>query len=221
MKYFQIEYSTDLKIIGSYPQVQNSVIVPLGEVEKMGKIHFRQVNPFSSLPANIYFPAFQLSRRAKPTDLLSVVSLASMGIVISNKFKSILEPHIDDDSSFFPIDVVNAKGQQLQYWLLHIPKSSTHFIDFPNTEVWRLKGIWEKDERLEVNSDEEFKLFKKRFIPPEACIQIEKACFIPNIESHVFSIDELANGKAYILSEILMLEAINSEISGVSFKLIS
>lgn len=133
MTYYILEHPADTPETGSeFPQVQK--MAPGYDYDAPNSV-YQLSEAHSQLPSfepNLDY--LVLAGKAKPTDLLSVAVLSG-GLLVSEKFKSLLEKFSLPTHKFYPANVKTRKGM-LQYYWMHIICNLSKEVNFPKTRFF-------------------------------------------------------------------------------------
>ena len=139
MKYYTINPSDDLKVIGHYPQTEL-------RTDKGDNV---RINGYLAMRPDIFpdfVPNFKLNLhpKATPTNFLPT-SPASFGWIVDVKLKSILENHTLPKHHFYKIKVFYNEQILDYYWLHYIVDDFYKFVDKDNSygEVIEIKTPFE------------------------------------------------------------------------------
>jgi hypothetical protein len=211
MKYYRIEESTDLKIIGAYPQAQKANhLVPVDNplhLWKARKIGMKWDNSIS-IPEPI------LTKKAKLTDLISSVATGG-NLIISNKLKEILEKVDNNCIQFMRVNVIYNENKT-PYWLVNPFCFGFENVDFTNSEIWLETHGNTKISKVFINSIDEFEQVKTKHKLPER-ISIEKIELKKEIKNNFFILRHIATGSGYFISEKLKNEIEQAGCTGIRF----
>lgn len=130
MNYYIIKPASDNSETGSvYPQVQK--MSPGYDYKATNSVHAlsREVEDFPSYEPNLDY--FVVKEKAKLSDLLSVAVVYG-GLLISSRFKALLEQFHLPKHRFYPAKV-NHKKQFHEYYWMHIISDFSDFIDYPDS----------------------------------------------------------------------------------------
>jgi hypothetical protein len=125
MKYYTIETSDDISVIGAYPQVVKEENYNLSSPISYWNVSWDKIPDFT--------PDYRikLNDAAKPTSLLNTLS-GFYGLTVDKYLKNILERFNLPEHNFYPIEV-RKDNQALDYYWFHFVDSLIPFIDFKNT----------------------------------------------------------------------------------------
>ncbi len=98
-----------------------------------------------------------IHNNAKLTD---VISTSGMGftrkLIISKKLKSILEGSRHANLEFFELSIIKNDDYINNYFILYFHQSSPQFIDFKNSEIFLMNGLFDELNKLDITNFEEF-----------------------------------------------------------------
>lgn len=122
MKYYNIGNTNEIEVIGFYPQT-----------ERTKGYHVDSVNNILSNSFPDYTPQYglTLSPKSIATDIIDR-GILDFGMVISQKFKSVLEKFKLPPHRFYPIDVL---GSDKKYFWFHYITNIEKFINYKKTEL--------------------------------------------------------------------------------------
>ena len=216
MNYYSIRHSLDKRILGHYPQQKETVFhCDIDEEPRfIEHIHFQKIE-FEPIIANAV-----LHPKSVPTDLISAFGLGfSRKLLVSGKLKELLERFRTTGLQFFCAPVLQ-KNQALEdFWVLNFYEVNMEFIDYPNSEIFLMNGIFEDVEQLDINSVEEFRQ-KKQEIESEGYplnIRIKKYKMKDQIDQHFFALLDVDGGVNFLVSEVLKKEIEHAEFTGIEF----
>lgn len=152
MKYYTINWDDNLKNVGYHPQTE---IKRLNEVSTLYNHYDVEYNSFPDFIPNL---ELELHKKAKQTDYLNAFSI-SFGMIINDKFKSILEDFNLPSHAFYPIKVHQEKSVFKYYWFhyivdlwkyIDVQKSFLQVYKKFEFEVEKVIPIPKKPEEIEV-----------------------------------------------------------------------
>jgi hypothetical protein len=115
MNFYRLFPSTDLKVVGKFPQCDDAIIPTT-----MYDPNYLDDYLFRFAPAGTYLPKLKLNNRAKVTDLItSVFGRMSSRLVVSMLLKEIIETSNYFGIQFLQTKVFPKQGQELDYWILN------------------------------------------------------------------------------------------------------
>jgi hypothetical protein len=209
MRYFWISESTDIKIVGVYPQ-RGEMSVGL-HVEDPSHL-FNQAQ-FVKLKDDIYIPKFKLRHKAKLTDIISF-SLGS-DFIISEKFKSVCVSEEIQDVQFVPIDLYQRK-RVVQYYLLRFVRYDFSRLDFSRTFISVMETTWDEKERVRVSEAQELEsLIRNTRLP--LSITIKEPFFRQDLEDKMFALPKIHRCSGVFVSEVFRRSLEQQGITGLQF----
>jgi|GEM_PF-2647432 len=119
MRFYKFEHSTDFKEIGVFDQIQ-SVLQPY---DRWGSNSVSQIPLEGLIDFDLQIPKLQLASSALLTDFMHSVPTSRNLMLISPKFKKVLEGEKLDEHSFFETEV--KANVDYKYYFLHFPYSKT------------------------------------------------------------------------------------------------
>ncbi len=131
MKYYAISKSTDLDIIGEYPQIEKEYDYNLSDPYSYWNVSWNKTPDFD--------PIYKVKIRdsAKATNLLNNLS-GFYGLTVDRNLKELLSKFKLPEHHFYPIQVTK-HYKELEYYWFHFVNSFLEFVDFQNTtfELYR------------------------------------------------------------------------------------
>lgn len=216
MKYYCIDHSSQKKILGHYPQQKDTVFhCDIDEEPRfIEHVHFQKIE-FKPIIANAVLYSSSIA-----TDLISTIGIGfSRKLLVGGKLKKLLERFRSTGLQFFRAPVLQ-KNQALEdFWVLNFYEVNMEFIDYPNSEIFLMKGIFEDVEQLQINSVEEFRQ-KKQEIESKGYplnIRIKKYRIKDQIDQHFFTLLDVDGGVNFLVSEALKKEIEHAECTGIEF----
>lgn len=122
MKYFNIGQTSEIDVIGFYPQTKRAVGYHVDSVNNVMRNLFPDYQPLYGL---------ELNPNSKATDVIDK-GILNFGLVISQRFKTLLEAFNLPPHRFYPIDVL---GTDIKYYWFHYISNMEKYIDFNKTEL--------------------------------------------------------------------------------------
>lgn len=134
MKYFKLNYSSDANIIGSsFPQIckmkkgynfdgENSIY-------KLSQLSLHYIDSF--VPDLDYFI---MEKKTNMTDIISCAMLSNFSMIISPKFKKVLENFKLPNSVFYEIRIKHGLSKFENYFIFHFFELKTEEIVFEKSE---------------------------------------------------------------------------------------
>lgn len=219
MKYFAIEHSMDKKVLGKVEQTKGNYhnCHIWDEPRFIDRFAFKkiEINPILSYPI--------LHQSAKLTDLIKAqgIGLTPVSIIISNKFKRLLEKFNLFGVQFFPTFVIQNNKKISGYWQSHIYDIPYNFIDFDKTNIMSQnieKMIINFKEILPISTSTELvKAIEKMQYP--SAVYIDNPSFTSSMILDYFCLRYFDNGGYYgTISQKLKLEIENQGITGIEFR---
>jgi hypothetical protein len=210
MNYYRIEESTDLKIIGSYPQAQKANhLVPVDS-----PVHLWKAKKIGSKwDNNVSIPEPILLKKAKLTDAISSV-VTGGNLIISNKLKQILSSTNNDCIQFIQVNIFYNE-KKIPYWMVNPCCFGFENIDFINSEIWLTDAGITDVSKLSLLNINEFNEKCKELKPPMS-LQFKKLAFLRNTQDDFFVIRYAVSGYGYV-SEKLKNEIEQAGCTGIRF----
>ena len=218
MRYFGIEYSLNEDIVGEIPQIKE--VIHSCHIED--EPHFIDKFPFEKIEINPILSNVVLNTKSNRTDAIKINSIGfSFGsLVISDRFKKILEQFNCYCVQFFPTYILHENEECMSYWQTHIYKIPYEYIDFKNTDIL----IKERDTNgksiqkyLNRTSKEEF-LQMTKFIKYPKMIYLKNISFSNQMNLDFFYLRYTEGNNYGIVSERLKIELEKQGITGIEFK---
>jgi hypothetical protein len=220
IKYYALEFSLNEKILGKIEQIKeiNHHCNVWDEPSFIDKFPFQKIVSKPILSNPILYSASKL------TDLIKVSSVGfSFGsMVISSKFKQILDNFNCFGVQFFPTYLTHKDKEINDYWQTHIFDIPYDYIDFKNTDILlkdrdkNRKLIQQNLERME-NKDEFLRLVENIKYPK--MIYLTNLTFNENMNHDYFFLRYFENnGSLGIVSERLKEELENADCTGIEFR---
>ncbi|MCL8009451.1 hypothetical protein M8845_18670 [Gelidibacter japonicus] len=151
MKYYTVEMSDNLSVIGHYPQGEYKK----GYNPKENGSFNVQINEFPDFVPKL---ELELHKKAKPTDCLSFLGLP-FGMIISEKMKETLKKHNTPKSHFYPTKIYHKNQVLNYYWFHYVIDDFWEFIDKNNSYgvVLNINSSFTLKRKIPVISKEENK----------------------------------------------------------------
>lgn len=216
MKYYAIENSMNTKIVGKIPQTKDILSnCHVDEPRFIDNMIYQKIEEVPILPTALLFP------KAKITDFIfSFVGFNFGSMLISDKFKKILERFNLFELQFFPTYFYYYNCKIDGYWQTHISKQGFELLDFEKINFVFKKRIDEKvvyEDIDFINSLESFLKCKDEKILPTELYFLN--LILKKDEFDYFFIPHYINGNGYgIVSENLKNELENQGVTGVEFR---
>jgi hypothetical protein len=215
--FYKIEVSTNNKIIGQYPQIQDAEL-PLGWENNLSfteNIRFEKVNFIPIVPKGI------LSKKAKLTDLLSTVPPGfTPKLLVSDSFKTILEEFDKVLFQYFPCEVLS-KNIINNYWLASPLITKLENVDFELSEIETRKSNPKGGsllERVEITTHIEFNDYLKSQGNSSWKTTISRVVIKNNVKDDIFAITNVGGGVGYFVSEKFKKTVESQKLTGIEFK---
>lgn len=209
MHYYRIVESTDLKIIGVFPQ----------RGEMSSGLHIDDANhlfnqpEFKRIDSNVHIPAFKLRTKAKNTDMISLS--INFDFIISEKFHSILNSEVQNDVQFVPMQIFY-QSKPLPYYLLHFLDSKYDCIDFEKTDINIMKDIWTEDKKIRVADVGMFLELTAETKMPYS-VRIKNPVFLDSCSSSIVCIKYVYSGFGCFVSKSLREKLEEEKCTGIRF----
>ena len=218
MRYFILQSSLNQKVVGNIPQVKEVI----HNCHVWDDPKFIERFPFKKIEKDPILSNAILYVKAKQTDLIEVGSVGfSLGsMVISNKFKKLLEQFNCFGLQFFSTHIIHKNKKVNDYWQTHIYDIPYDFIDFQNTDFL----LKDRDENNKPFQNYLERMDKKGFLDMAVSMKYPKMLFLKNVSfNNEMNIDYffLRNfeGNGYgIISEKLKKEIEKQELEGMEFR---
>jgi hypothetical protein len=193
MEVFRLLESTDLEVVGVFPQRGDS----LSDLSVSSSEHVYNYKPFTRVPDNIFVLDFRLRRGSKMTDVISLA--INSCFIVSGRVKKIVEENKVPDVQFVPINF-NKQGTWYKYYLLFFLKSRFVIIDFRITDISIMRSVWDVEQVVRACDTEEFYVLLKEVNYPRAVL-IENPIIRPNAGVDLCSIEKTCNGIGFFVSK--------------------
>lgn len=208
MKYFQKNYATERKEVGSFLQSkQMTDEYQFGKPNSIDKINFCdkiQIEPNLNSPV--------LEKKTKLTDLISTVSIGSSCWIITKRFRELLlDFNCDPEFQLFDIRLVRNEDSW-DYLFYYNYKERLSFLDFESMNFFQTRMLGLDPQPVNINSLDEFLKFEKtegRYINPDKLI-------FKSPDYDLFRLYSICGG--YYISERLMNAIKEAGMTGIAFK---
>ncbi len=148
MKYYLLSHSAVKKIVGDFPQTVSTEVIDVNnEFEPTSRANLTNKH-FPTVQPNL---EFELSNKAKLTDVISASNIEARGLLVNEKVKTILEQFNILNHKFYP-GSVTVKGKKTPYYWLHIVNNSLEGIDFEKSKFMEIGFTGRKIGDVEINS---------------------------------------------------------------------
>lgn len=216
MKYFVIRGSSDTKILGHYPQIKeikhNCHVwdePKFIEHHELVKIDFEPITSNAILYSN--------------TNLTDLISGGGMGftrkLLVSAKLKKLLMNQNNTNLQFFESPLIQNNQYIYNYFVLNVTEASLNYIDFKNSEIYLMDGLFDDIKKLNIDNYDEF-LKEINFVEDTGWplnLRIKKFEIIPNALDF-FALKHVEGGVNYLVSDKLKQEIEEAECIGIEFQ---
>ncbi len=211
--FYKIRSSVDRKVIGTYPQATSANHrVRVDHPQHSNTIYLKKVKP-----EDVITPSPILEKKAILTDLMvGSVAGISWKLMISDKFKQLLESAHNPGVQFFPMSVIY-KGIELKnYWMANPFAFDNQFINYPKskTVVVGFGGIFLKE--IEIHDFEEYSRLVKSNSGDEA-VTIKEVVLNKGISQDLLILYNIPGAVGYYVSEKLKYEIEEAGCTGIEF----
>ena len=203
-KYYTINYELNDQITGrDYPQVD---CLNVNEIGKFSSWELLSNNPLIK---------FELKKRCKLTDVLSVLELTS-GFLISPKIKELFDKFSLMRHQYFDATVQTKDGVFQYYWLHLSDPDLTKKIDYKNSVFYETEWTFKKG-KIALDSYENYQKLKSKDTAASFGVKLEEIAFSNSFDTKLDMFTFLPfNNKIYI-SEKLKNALVENNI--ISFKI--
>lgn len=224
MKYFKLNFSSETNIIGSsFPQIckmkKGYNFDAENSIYKLSQLSQKDFDTF--LPDLEYFV---VGKQTKMTDLMSCAMLSNFSMIISPKFKEVLENFKLPNSAFYEIRIEYGLSKFENYFLFHFFELETEEIVFEKSEFEIIELFSKKHIGRIVNQTKaKYLILKEELFDRYENGETYKKIIPVNIkllkkpEYDLFRLNTLFDGSIFI-SEQLHNELIKHNITGVEFQ---
>jgi len=215
MNYYCIRESLDKKVLGHYPQVKEYMYhCNVDDPKFIEQLHFVKAD-YEPLTANAV-----LYNTSKPTDLISATGVGfTKKLLISGRLRSILEFNRKTGMQFFNSLIIHKNKEIEDYWILNFYEIEMNTIDFEYSDVFLTKNVFNKLEKINIKSFEDF-LNKKAEIDIKGYpygVIIERLKLIDGNKQDFFALLDVEGGVKYVVSEQLKKQIEDSGCTGIEF----
>lgn len=215
MKYYQANLSTDIKVIGAYPQCSGIPNISGFDIDSLdsdlNSMIYLKNTEFPSIVPKI---AFELSPKAILTDALHQILISSKGMLISNRLKAILKKYTSLPHSFYPAEI-HYNNSKFEYFWYHPVVTSLDFIDYENSEFYLASITRMRKGKIEISSEKDFFDKRKSFKSPNKNILSSKIRILKEKARDIMFIPYINNRIHF--SGVLRDEIQASNITGFDF----
>lgn len=219
MKYFTLENSINEKIMGNIPQTKEYIhhCDIWNDPNFIEKFYYRKIENKPILSNLILYS------KANITDFIdakSGIGFSNSSIVISNKFKSILEKFNCYELQFFQTYIVHKNKENHNYWQTHFGKLAYDYVDYEKS-TFVIKEIINNEAYytfLDIKNKEDFFKLKEEIVYPK-WLYIKDIRYTENMDLDYFDIGNLMNGGNHGIVSERLKKAIEEEgITGIEFR---
>ncbi len=215
MKFYRIRISLDLKVVGTYPQVETGIYPIMDNNSNfIGNNYLKKIDFIPELSIPI------LKKKSKKTDLIGVGIMGfTNALLISEKLQQILEKYGTDNIQFFEAPIKHKDIQEIGYWIVHPYKVNYELVDYSNCIIKRQNLFnYKQTEYIGINSSEEF---KNLLVEQNGGIiwsyLIEKLALL-QVYQDFFILGGVSSGIGYYVSEHLKNEIEEAGCTGIEFE---
>ena len=156
MKLFEIDKSLVMNVIGSYPQSED--MIKGYDYDANNSVYELVYNRNKKIDFSPNLDSFLLTKKAKFTDLLSAIPAGgASGLLISEKFKRLLEVFNIIEHQCFKASVLDNRGNNERYYWMQFISKLCEKIDYGYSKFYRSGG-----DDYDVLSFEDFLIKKKK-----------------------------------------------------------
>jgi hypothetical protein len=218
-KYYSIYTSLNRKIMGTLPQMKEVVY----NCNVSDDPSFIDKFPFEKIEVEPILANAVLYEKSKQTDLINTggIGFSFGSIVISDRFKILLEQFNLFGVQFFPTYILQ-KGKRIDnYWQTHIYEIPYGYINFKNTDLL----VKDRDENRNpiqyyldrVANKDDFLMLAQSMKYPKMLF-LKNVSFIEKMDLDYFLLRNFGGANHGIVSEKLKNEIEKQAITGVEFK---
>lgn len=216
MKFFCLKESLDDKIVGKYPQVENA-IYPCEiwtEPTFVDRVNFIYTD-FVPLTATAI-----IKEGAKLTDLISAGIVGySLKLLMSGRLKKSIQAFRTSGLQFYQSSVLFDESEVIDYWVLNPFEINMEFIDYRKSEIFLIKNVFNKIEKLEIQTFDDFMDQKSRIESKgyPFSILIDHIELVDNVSQDFFTLLNVEGGVKYVVSERLRQHIELQGLTGIEF----
>ncbi|MBB5395603.1 hypothetical protein [Mucilaginibacter sp. AK015] len=219
MAYYILNESLNRKILGKYPQVENTVYSCDSWEDprfiEHESVSFEKVN-FTPITAKAI-----LAKKARLNDFMYPGGMGfSKKPLISGKLKSILEVTDKQGLQIYNSPVIYQGNEIEDYWVLNPYIFDMQAIDFKNVDVYLMEKYVHKIKKLDVLTYEDF-IKQKAMIQEKGypySIYIENVHILENTTSDFLILENVEGGVMYLVSERLKQHLEAEGITGIEYQ---
>ena len=211
MRYFKIEHSTNLKVIGEFPQVNKGIFKSKWDSpNSILIVHNEKVDN-----SNVEIPDLILNQGANLTDVLSVV-FVDFKLIVSKEFKMLIESKNYSGVEYFKTTVYTKETKTYEYWFLNPFAFRNYYINFQSSFIKEINKS--ATTYIKVANQAELDTLCLQGRREHKTYSISKlSLFTQNINEDFFLLSGVSGGVGYYVSENLKCEIENLEITGIEF----
>jgi hypothetical protein len=213
MRYYTLDYVANKETGSQFPQIQE---MSKGyDYSASNSVHSLKGSRFPEQTPN--FNSFLLHSKAKLSDLISEGVTGGGGMVVSEKFKDILDSVNLVSHKYYPIKIIHKGIEHTNYFWLHIISDLTEYVDYTKSKFFIYKNFAFDQGDIQILSKED--LIKKRLdIKKEdssLTIWSKQITFLPSFDKNLdMFIVSLFDAKTYI-SDALKNKIEQEKITGI------
>lgn len=216
MQYYFLRESINEKIMGKLPQIDDYIYHcdVSNEPKFIGNLNFKKID-FTPIPVYpILYP------KSKKTDLIQRGGSISSHLLVSSKFKNILESFKVNHIQFFKNPIVHKGVEDHNYWVINSYNVRMDLIDFDNSKVFLMKNTFNKVEELNIRDIDSYKSKKLQILDKgyPYSILVENFKLKECTKEHFFVLKDIEGGLGYIVSEKLKKEIEDAGCTGIEFQ---
>lgn len=210
MKYYLLEYSTEKKEIGTYPQTDG--YYPNYDVK-----HANSIINLKSEKLPEFYPdlRFELHNKAKMTDIIKAGNMErANGLLMNHRTYELFKEFCLPESDFFE-GFVEKGGKRTTYYWLHLVDQPLSKLDFLKSRFYTIMLIFKKDQDIIIESELDLKL---------KCESLGKLIFAEKIVLNqnfkdlpydIFQFPLIQKPNTFFVSEKLANKLIAEKITGI------
>lgn len=223
MRFYQLDYSNDLKIVGSqYPQVWDFVKGYSPENDDNGVFSLYYENNPLFPPTDPDLSGFKLANGAHYTDFLSHGFFPDM-FFLSENAKKFLENQNIESHRFYKGKVTSLRKKRVEaYYVMKLVSENWRYVDYPNSKFYventendaivpiefnSCNDFIQKSKQLKNNDDVLYLIFSD-------AIKMTEAFYQKNLD--MFMIDEF--NRNWFVSERFVDDYYKNKFTGLDFK---
>lgn len=206
MKYFKIDESIDLDIVGAYPQVFPTENCELGSPFSNVRLIFGEI------PEEIPYLELEFENGTKKTDFLSSYN-THWGIIVNYKLRKIIQKFNVPNYKFYPFILLKNKTYVKDYYLFRFYDNLFNYVDYERTkiEIFHKFNFSVLDE-ITLKSEEHLKEIKSS-LKFEQEVRLKELYFNSNFPKYDIMINNIL-GFHTLISERLLSALQENNITG-------